>query len=639
MLMAQRYQNPNNPNIAPNLASAVPGTRPVPPYAPPGLPNAAQAGGTPNPSHSVAANAKVALQQLSSITAPGGGTVSNVKAATGKTKSISPASRPSVGSTAQPGIAFDTPKQVQLLSQCDYRDKTMWAAKLLLGGNSVNGFLRATATVQRIKKQRARQNNSTKQSRAAAAAKAAALSGGDPAAAAAGTGKIARGAAAQFDQSEEEKLKKEIMNPRTAKKLKTEMEQGLVFCASVHNVIRSVLFDLDPSLASSLPHALIIKEPEKPKKFTFLVPSDPVAAAALSAQQERQAKNKASGGMDPSAKARASFKANASGIPAINPSKLEAQHQQVPQQEKEATNTTSPGGAESSTLRKLRKRKPVFTGVPVDLPEVDANGKRTCSKKEYHYRVFQLLRYRELKEGDFCAARLSSRDLWILAKVLKDYTLSPTSPPHNLRPVEFLQLSDAKRDSLFREKVLLRDVEERDDAGSTPVTRNLVLPLPRDFGEASEWGTRLKKGSRIYAMYPQTTSLYPATVIDSTTYCRGDDDIIVVEFDGEEVEPSTGQVPTYHIPARFVTLIPHEFPASQLAKGGTSTQAGKRKSVTASGNSSSKKRSSAGGGYLDMISMDFDAAEGGAALGFDALDLDFDKPLADQDKQDEFPPF
>lgn len=45
---------------------------------------------------------------------------------------------------------------------------------------------------------------------------------------------------------------------------------------------------------------------------------------------------------------------------------------------------------------------------------------------------------------------------------------------------------------------------------------------------------RIKKGSRVYAMYPKTTSLYPATVIDSTTYCRGDDDIIVVEFDGEE---------------------------------------------------------------------------------------------------------
>jgi hypothetical protein len=45
---------------------------------------------------------------------------------------------------------------------------------------------------------------------------------------------------------------------------------------------------------------------------------------------------------------------------------------------------------------------------------------------------------------------------------------------------------------------------------------------------------RIKKGSRVYAMYPQTTSLYSATVIDSTTYCREDDDIIVVEFDGEE---------------------------------------------------------------------------------------------------------
>lgn len=45
---------------------------------------------------------------------------------------------------------------------------------------------------------------------------------------------------------------------------------------------------------------------------------------------------------------------------------------------------------------------------------------------------------------------------------------------------------------------------------------------------------RCKKGSRVYAMYPHTTSLYSATVIDNTTYCRQDDDIIVVEFDGDE---------------------------------------------------------------------------------------------------------
>jgi hypothetical protein len=121
-------------------------------------------------------------------------------------------------------------------------------------------------------------------------------------------------------------------------------------------------------------------------------------------------------------------------------------------------------------------------------------------------------------------------------------------------------------------------------------------------------------------MYPHTTSLYSATVIDSTTYCRQDDDIIVVEFDGDEpgehllcIEPlcllclagvlilrlywssllldPTGALPKYHIPARFVTLIPREFPASQ-------TNSKKRKSVTSAQapllpNASSKsKRSS-----------------------------------------------
>jgi hypothetical protein len=208
-------------------------------------------------------------------------------------------------------------------------------------------------------------------------------------------------------------------------------------------------------------------------------------------------------------------------------------------------------------------------------------------------------------------------------------------------PIEFLQLSDVKRDALFREKVLLKDVEEREDTGSTPVARNLVLPLPRSCAEASDWTHRLlKKGSRVYAMYPQTTSLYPATVVDSTTYCRGDDDIIVVEFDGEEVDVTTGQVPSYHIPARFVTLIPREFPASQPAnKAGGSAK--KRASTSNSGGSAKKRASTSnsGGGdeYLDMIAMDFDS--GGAGLGFDALDLDFDKPLDDNEQPDDFPPF
>ena len=127
--------------------------------------------------------------------------------------------------------------------------------------------------------------------------------------------------------------------------------------------------------------------------------------------------------------------------------------------------------------------------------------------------------------------------------------------------VQFLQLSIARRDALFKDKVQLRDVEDK-DSGPIPVARNLVLPLPRNYSEAAEWGKHYPKGSRVYAMYPECTSFYTATVVDNTTYCQGDDDIVVVEFDGEEPD-HTGSPPKCHIPARFVTLIPREFPSFQ----------------------------------------------------------------------------
>ena len=102
------------------------------------------------------------------------------------------------------------------------------------------------------------------------------------------------------------------------------------------------------------------------------------------------------------------------------------------------------------------------------------------------YRIFQVLRFRQLKQGDFVAARLSSRDLWILATVLKDY------PGANIGPTEFLLLTDSRRDGLFREKVLVKDVEDKDHRGApTPVARNLILPLPRGYSEAAEWAQRL----------------------------------------------------------------------------------------------------------------------------------------------------
>jgi hypothetical protein len=153
----------------------------------------------------------------------------------------------------------------------------------------------------------------------------------------------------------------------------------------------------------------------------------------------------------------------------------------------------------------------------------------------------------------------------------------------------------------------------------------------------------------VYAMYPQTTSLYSATVIDSTTYCRGDDDIIVVEFDGEEpgmfstpplsalisytifhtacfcwILDVIGQVPKYHIPARFVTLIPKEFPASSAPADAPTN---KRKGAPMANGPEPKKEKQ------DDFLMEMGFDDG----NFDSLDLDFDKPLDVLDEQDDFP--
>lgn len=74
-----------------------------------------------------------------------------------------------------------------------------------------------------------------------------------------------------------------------------------------------------------------------------------------------------------------------------------------------------------------------------------------------------------------------------------------------------------------------------------------------------------------------------------------------------------GQVPKYHIPARFVTLIPREFPASQ---GNNPSNSNRRTSST-------KK-----GGDLppdDFLALDFGGS--GGVGNFDSLVLDFDAPL------------
>ena len=363
------------------------------------------------------------------------------------------------------------------------------------------------------------------------------------------------------------------MNPRTVKKLKAELEASLQFCSQIHSLLRGIIMDVDKSQIPHLPPHL----PPYRASAVSLVTASPPPVAAAPAPAPVLTNNSA---MPWAVQNNASAGAETRGA---------------------MKTTASAGDAEGSTLRKSRKKKlPANTEPQPVIPETDSTGRRLVNKKEHHVRLFEMLRFRGLRVGDFVAARTTSRDLWILAKVLKEYPGIEKMPP-----LEFLQLSVARRDALFREKVHIKDVEG--DGHTFQVARNLVLPLPRTYSEAADWGSRLKKGMRCYSMYPQTTSLYPATVYDSTTYCRGQDDVIVVEFDGEDPD-ETGVIPKYHIPARFVTLIPRELPSAQPPSA------------------SNKKRKSAGGGSGsatkqqkpdDFLSFDFEG-------NFESLDLDFD---------------
>jgi hypothetical protein len=116
-------------------------------------------------------------------------------------------------------------------------------------------------------------------------------------------------------------------------------------------------------------------------------------------------------------------------------------------------------------------------------------------------------------------------------------------------------------------------------------------------------------------------------------------------------DPVTGQTPTYHIPARFVTLIPRSFPAAQ-ANTAPKTNA-KRKSAPGSlpsidgggggppgfgpgseGNKRGRQMSlssimptSSDDALNDMLSeMEDFPTTSGPLDNFDQLDLDFDQP-------------
>ena len=249
----------------------------------------------------------------------------------------------------------------------------------------------------------------------------------------------------------------------------------------------------------------------------------------------------------------------------------------------------------------------------------DESGKRKLTKKEVGYRSFNITRFRSLKAGDYVAARMASHELWVLARVTKDWDAL------NVSHTELLNMSEAKRTALFSNQMVhIQDIEEYDgDVNKSKlVARHLILPLPRTFDEAEDWCTRCRKGTRVYAMYPNTTSLYCATAVDNTTYCRGDDDIVVVEFDGDEDD--NHNLPQRHIPARFVTLIPPEFPAAKVKKKVTRKAGAGRASPT------NKKRSATPSTKASKMSASASASapSGGDSVASSGIDESLISALA-----------
>ena len=86
-------------------------------------------------------------------------------------------------------------------------------------------------------------------------------------------------------------------------------------------------------------------------------------------------------------------------------------------------------------------------------------------------------------------------------------------------------------------------------------------------------------------------------------------------------------MPKYHIPARFVTLIPREFPASQGNPAAAANKTNKRKGTPLQAAPQAKRQQTVD----DIFGMDF-------GDNLDALDLDFDKPLGADEVEDDFPP-
>ena len=168
---------------------------------------------------------------------------------------------------------------------------------------------------------------------------------------------------------------------------------------------------------------------------------------------------------------------------------------------------------------------------PLDSMANEGDSKR-LTKKDLAYRHFNLFRYRKLNMDEVAVARTDDDGPLILVKVLQDKSTKDWTPR------EISKLSKKERKKVYDAEVLVQDIASfnagiKDRTKISTVKRKHILPIPRNYLESNQWLYRCRKGYRVYAMFPSTTVLRPATVLDNTNYCINDDNVCVVEFDGD----------------------------------------------------------------------------------------------------------
>eukprot|EP00804_Cyclotella_cryptica_P018529 CCRYP_004340-RA/>CCRYP_004340-RA protein AED:0.31 eAED:0.31 QI:280/1/1/1/0.66/0.42/7/1189/509 len=242
---------------------------------------------------------------------------------------------------------------LEIATKLPVAERIVFSAKQLLGTGK-NGFSRSTSAMQRLKRQRARQMGT---------------SGGD--------------------ELDDEHMKKKTFNARLAKKLHSEMKQGLMFCNMMTEVLKSIVTEIDPdNPLLSIPMPKVF-DPDT-SEMSGNVPSKPNGITKESLADHSE------------------YTQSIGNRPKNLPHGAE---------------TFAEGNPIGSTLRK-RDNHAGDAQDPALLQLISDDDGKKLTKKEIGYRLFEGTRYRTLEPGDFVAAKVSSQDLWILARVVKEW-ISP----------------------------------------------------------------------------------------------------------------------------------------------------------------------------------------------------------------------